>query len=98
MALRVSVVLWAPLVALGFLARVVGKALLVLLARRVPRENGVLLVPLAKMVFQGPRGFRGPRELRGLLVRKGTRGKLGCLATRETRETKEMRDLLDQQG
>lgn len=31
---RVSVVLWALLVALDFLARVVGKALLVLLVRR----------------------------------------------------------------
>lgn len=72
---RVSVVLWAPLVALGFLVRVVGKALLVLLVRRGPRGNGVCLVPLAKMVFQGPRGFRGPLELQGLLVRKETRGK-----------------------
>lgn len=34
---QVSVVLWAPLEALGFLARVVGKALLVLLVRRGPR-------------------------------------------------------------
>ena len=39
------------------------------------RENGVCLVLLAKMVFQGPRDFRGPLELQGLLVRKETRGK-----------------------
>lgn len=75
MAPRVSVVLWDPLVALDFLARVVGKALLVLLARRGPQENGVLLVLLAKMAFQGPQVFRGPLELRDLLVRKETRGK-----------------------
>lgn len=75
MAPRVSAVLWAPLVALGFLARVVGKALLVLQARRGPQENGVRLVPLEKMVFQGPRGFRGPLELQGRLVRKETREK-----------------------
>lgn len=75
MAPQVSVVLWAPLEALGFLARVVGKALLVLLVRRGPRENGVCLVLLAKMVFQGPRDFRGPLEVQGLLVRKETRGK-----------------------
>lgn len=60
---------------MGFLARVEGKALLVLLARRGPRENGVLLVLLAKMVFQDPRGFRAPLELRGLLGKKETRGK-----------------------
>lgn len=75
MAPPVSAVLWAPLVALGFLARVVGKALLVLLARKGPQENGVLLVPLAKMVFQGPQGFRGLLELQGLPVRKETREK-----------------------
>lgn len=37
------------------------------------RENGVPLVPLAKMVSQGCRDFRDPLELRGLLVRKETR-------------------------
>lgn len=37
------------------------------------RENGVPLVPLAKMVSQGCQGFRDPLELRGLLVRKETR-------------------------
>lgn len=37
------------------------------------RENGVLLVLLAKMAFQGPQVFRGPLELRDLLVRKETR-------------------------
>lgn len=68
-------VLWALLVALVFLARVVGKALLVLLVRRGLRENGVPLVPLGKMVSQGCQDFRDPLELRGLLVRKETRGK-----------------------
>lgn len=75
MAPRVSVVLWALLVALDFLARVVGKALLVLLVRRGLRENGVPLVPLAKMVSQGCQGFKDPLELQGLLERKEIREK-----------------------
>lgn len=37
------------------------------------RENGVLLVPLAKMVSQGCQGFKDPLELQGLLERKETR-------------------------
>lgn len=37
------------------------------------RENGVPLVPLAKMVSQACQGFKDPLELQGLLEKKETR-------------------------
>lgn len=49
-----SVVLWDPRGALGSLARVEGQALLVPQERKVPRENAVHLVPLAKMESRDP--------------------------------------------
>lgn len=56
-------VLWAQQEALGFLARVEAKALLVLQARRGPRATAAPPAPLAKMGSQGPWGSLDPQEL-----------------------------------